>query len=309
MLKYFIVQLCDTSPSFCHYPNSKTQPRLIALDTLRDAIHMAMCENLLIQFLYPPYPLPDDYVKLIESIDHAKIAPAASNVNADIKLIDSVEDTKDVTYGDTICIRMSRQEFAQSTDKIASLLRKAQRLNISLTDPHTATDADLKEYADALQSLIPVIVEEYEKNRYIQFNLLTDRLMLSSMNNCNAGYESITIAPDGNFYICPAFYLEGDRPVGNITDGIHIPNSQLLRPDHAPICRNCDAFQCRRCVWLNRLKTLEFNTPSRGQCIMAHTSREASRLLGEKLSLIITSNSLNSISELDYIDPFEKISR
>ena len=41
----------------------------------------------------------------------------------------------------------------------------------------------------------------------VQFNLLTDRMMLKEMNNCNAGYESITLAPDGNLYICLSFSI------------------------------------------------------------------------------------------------------
>ena len=44
-----------------------------------------------------------------------------------------------------------------------------------------------------------------------QLNLLTDRIMLDRMNNCNAGWESITLASDGKFYVCPAFYLEGEE--------------------------------------------------------------------------------------------------
>ena len=32
MLQYLIIQLCDTSTSFCHYDNDKLEPRLINLD-------------------------------------------------------------------------------------------------------------------------------------------------------------------------------------------------------------------------------------------------------------------------------------
>ena len=59
MLQYLIIQLCDTSTSFCHYDNGKVEPRLIGLDDLKKGIKFAMKQNLMIQFLYPDYVLPE----------------------------------------------------------------------------------------------------------------------------------------------------------------------------------------------------------------------------------------------------------
>lgn len=54
--------------------------------------------------------------------------------------------------------------------------------------------------------------------------------MLDRMNNCGAGDTTITLAPDGKFYICPAFYLEnqedalGDlkHSIGDLDNGLDI---------------------------------------------------------------------------------------
>ena len=73
MLQYLIILLDDTSTSFCHYENPKTERRLIPLETLRQGIRFAMMENLMIQFVYPDYELPQEYQEVIESIDHSKI--------------------------------------------------------------------------------------------------------------------------------------------------------------------------------------------------------------------------------------------
>ena len=135
-----------------------------------------------------------------------------------------------------------------------------------------------------------------------QFNLLTDRMMLTKANHCNAGVENITLAPNGKFYLCPAFYY------GNPADSIDpqaIPNGQLLRLDHAPQCRHCDAYHCRRCVWLNRKTTLEVNTPSHEQCIVAHTERNASRRLLEAIREKAEFMPEVEIKEINYLDPFE----
>ena len=165
-------------------------------------------------------------------------------------------------------------------------------------------------------SILSKILEAlYLNGKSPQLNLLTDRMMLEKMNNCNAGWENITLAPDGKFYVCPAFYLASDEEdyglgkskfsIGNLNDGLDIKNPQLYKLSHAPLCRNCDAYQCKRCVWLNRKTTFEVNTPSHEQCVVAHLERNASRELlynirkyGEFLPHI-------KMNEIKYLDPFE----
>lgn len=127
------------------------------------------------------------------------------------------------------------------------------------------------------------------------------------MNNCNAGICNITLAPNGCFYICPAFYFNNPNDnIGDLQSGVIIKNKQLYQLEYAPICRICDAYQCKRCVWLNRKMTLEVNTPSHEQCIVSHIERNISKSL---LDAINQNNILidNKIEEIDYIDPFDKI--
>lgn len=128
--------------------------------------------------------------------------------------------------------------------------------------------------------------------------------MLDKMNNCGAGDTTITLAPDGCFYVCPAFYVSADGyAVGSLDHGLNIKNKQLYRLDHAPICRNCEAWQCRRCVWLNRQTTLEVNTPSHEQCVVAHLERNQTKVLMKRLrDKGFCFN--QEIKDIDYLDPF-----
>ena len=61
MLKYLIIQLDDTSVSYCHYGNKSVERNLIPLELLQKAIQWAMKENLSVQFVYPNYKLPISY--------------------------------------------------------------------------------------------------------------------------------------------------------------------------------------------------------------------------------------------------------
>ena len=90
------------------------------------------------------------------------------------------------------------------------------------------------------------------------------------MSNCNAGWKSITLAPNGKYYICPDFfYADEEDSCGDIENGLDIKNPLLYKLNHAPLCRDCGAYHCQRCVFLNKKKTLEVNIPSYEQCAKA----------------------------------------
>lgn len=307
MIKYLIIQLDDTSVSYCHYPALTGKPRLISLDDLRAGILWAMKENVTVQFVYPSYRLPDEYHRVIESIDHADIVPAGCEDTglldkADVIVLDGMSRIASHTFRSNAAyvLRTSKEDLLTGRDAVAYLLDRVMRLNVVITDVETFTDDDTERYGKLLGSLAEAVAEQYAAGRNVQFNLLTDRLMLDRMNNCNAGWETIALAPDGRFYPCPAFYGDADKGynIGDLHSGPDIKNPQLYRLDHAPICRRCDAWQCRRCTWLNCRLTLEVNTPGHQQCIMTHVERNASRRL---LPLFPGTE----IPEIGYLDPFD----
>ncbi|MDE5791655.1 MAG: CXXX repeat peptide maturase [Muribaculaceae bacterium] len=305
MLKYLIILLDDTSVSFCHY-DSKSKRKLISTETLKKAVRFAMIENLNIQFVWPDYELPEDYKEIISSIDHINIAPVSLTGDADIIVVEP-KDYGLCPEGATVVAPISLSYIVEKPGTLFPLLEKAERLNIVISDPESFHDSDIEAYRHALSILTDKVFDELKSGHDIQVNIITDRMVLTEMNNCNAGWESITLAPDGNFYICPAFYYAKEKPVGSIEQGFDIKNPQLFRLDHSPICRNCDAWHCRRCVWLNKKYTLEVNTPGHEQCVMAHLEREASRKLSEKIKNSYGQRPGEEIVELNYLDPFDNL--
>lgn len=318
MIKYIVILLDDTSTSFCHYANDKTVRRPMPLQILKDGIRYAMKENLNIQFVYPEYALPEKYLEVIDSIDHTDIKPfdvsnkigSTTLCGSDIVVFNTLEEAVDsqLRSDTTYVVRTDKACLFAGCDALGTILGKVARLNVVITDVQAFTEDDFETYKSLLGKLSEEVERLYVSGRSPQLNLLTDRLLLDQMNNCGAGETTITLAPDGRFYVCPAFYQSaGGYAVGDLEHGLDIKNQQLYRLDHAPICRNCDAWQCRRCVWLNRLTTLEVNTPSHEQCVVAHLERNASR---ELLVAIRRHDTFlpnkEEIKEIDYLDPFEK---
>lgn len=309
MMQYLLILLDDTSVAFCHNGNERKQRRLMPLDTLKAGVLYGMKENLNIQFVYPDYELPADYHEAIETIDHTKIKPVSLAAGADIVVLDGLVelDGFEPVAGVAYVLRLSKNELFSGVLAISRLLENVERLNVVIKDVETFDDGDFGKYRNVLAKLADGLERLYVAGKTPQLNLLTDRMMLTGMNNCGAGDISITLAPDGRFYICPAFYQSADGyAVGSLADGLDIKNAQLYKLDHAPLCRICDAFQCRRCVWLNRRTTLEVNTPSHEQCVVAHLERNAAR----ELMLHIRRHGtflpeMDEIGKIDYLDPFE----
>ena len=302
MLKYLVILLDEKSVSFCHYTNPAKENKLISQEDLKAGILFAMKENLNIQFVYPNEDLPKEYSEIINTIDHSDIKPI-SKQKADVLVCNSITEfsNSEINKEQVYVLRTDKEDFFTNLSLLKTSIFKTQRVNIVFTDIDAFTEKDFEKYKEVLKELSLETEKRIEKGEFSQINILTDRIMLKQMNNCNAGVEVITLAPNGKFYICPAFYLEDEKQsIGSLSEGVNIKNAQLYALDHAPLCRICDSYHCKRCVWLNKKTTLEVNTPSKEQCVVSHLERNAARDL-----LLKTQIFDNEIKEIDYLDPFD----
>ncbi len=316
MLQYLIILLDGTSTSYCHYDCEKTERKVISLEDLNAGILFGMKENLMIQYVYPSYQLPAEYDEVMERIDHCKIMPADNpNVaEADVVVFNHWKQMQNFVFdADTAYVlRIEKADLFVQKDLVKSVFSKVAKLNVVITDVETFTDADFETYKATLQYWAKDTEKQYVDGKSPQLNLLTDRLLLDKMNNCGAAETNVTLAPDGRFYVCPAFYqadsntiISKNYSIGSLADGLDIKNPQLYKLDHAPLCRKCDAYQCKRCIWLNRKTTLEVNTPSHEQCVVAHLERNASRELLANIRKHGQFIPEREIKEIDYLDPFD----
>lgn len=310
MFKYIVVQLADNAISYCHYNNVSSDTSLISKEILKKAIRFAMLENLHVTFVYPDRVLPIDYSSIINTVEHVKIVPInyPDISDNDIVVCDSIDklNYKNISNKQIVVLRIFKSEIFQLPYIYETLCKKIARLNIVVKDIEYSDKKTWSDYKIILQKIGQLIIDDIDNN--CQINILSDRLQLIAMNNCNAGDESITLMPNGRFYPCPAFFYDNPNEYfGDLEEGIQIKNEQLFRLDHAPICSHCDAYQCRRCVWLNRKTTLEINTPSKEQCIWSHLERNASGEILKKINNVKANDLFQHISipDINYLDPFE----
>lgn len=308
MLKYLTVILDDSCPSICCYSTEGRRGNLMPLDTLKKAIRFALMENLSVQVVFPQEEMPQLYYDALDDIEYVSIASDNHHKTENYDVIVSTCVSGAINVGQseatTIICNTCFEDFMENYSKIDLRLFLNKRLNLILTNIlYLSVRENQQRYENALSAFAQSFVDICVQNKaFPSINIITDRLFLKEMNNCNSGVESVTICPDGNIYPCPAF--NGSRySIGDVDNGIIGKNLHLYRLNYAPICERCDAYHCTRCVWQNKLLTREINIPSAEQCIKSHIERRVISKMSAKLASIFAG--INPINDLEYLDPIQ----
>ena len=209
-----------------------------------------------------------------------------------------------------LILRLKRSDLKRLAEILQSLSGKFKRLNLSLLDIEELQNDDLMEYESQLEQIEKHAVEAYQHGQTVQMSFMTDRLLLKNMNNCDAGITHLTAGLDGRLYLCPGFYYQDavNNAVGDMQHEVEISNEQLLELGSAPICSSCDAYHCKRCVYLNKKTTGEVNTPSHQQCVVSHLERNLSRRVSDTLRRRLEMfRKFTPLPEIPYLDPFEML--
>lgn len=230
------------------------------------------------------------------------------NTENEIAIFDNKVDNITSDGIENSILLINKDNISNIFELVQKLFKKSLRVNLTLEDIEQWTDADLKIYEVQLEKISNLIFESYKNRNPFEINILNDIMELGSIVDCGAGVTSFSVAPNGKIYFCPAFYFDDPESyIGSLDDGINIKNSYLLDVKKAPICSACDTYHCSRCKFLNKKRTNEINTPSKMQCIISHTERNRARTLQIDLKKEYGLEFQNTIPEIDYLDPLEKI--
>jgi len=295
--------LNDAVTPHCRYITKKEKSREMSLETFKRGVDYAEKNG------YIPVFIGDDITKyMVEIQDIAITSSSVGNINEN-HLIVFDEKTEGITPKGEICvILISKNSIDKLTDLVIKVKGHFKRLNIIIKDLLDWGDEETSKYGNQLEKLIELLLNDIKEKNYYDINVLTDRIKLNEMNNCDAGEESISLAPDGKLYLCPAFYFDNPSyAVGSLENGFEIKNRQLLSLEYAPVCSICDAYQCNRCKYLNLKATGEINIPSKIQCVISHIERDATRKLQLRLQEENMAAFMEILPDVDYLDPIDKI--
>lgn len=318
-LAHLLVLLEDGAVSFCHYENPRfyapAEPRWMAVPLLRSIVDHAERNGIALSFLLGRHRLPQKLERLTDRIAHTKIVPQelCEDYRGAIVVLESENgasfDKLPPDWGRNVILRLARRDLGRLGSLCASLTGRYGRLSLHLRELEYYTRSDLARYEDELHKLADELGSIYARGNRVEINVLTDRMILKQMRNCDAGVAHLTVAPDGTCHTCPGFLSDGEAAIGafDAKRGVVARPPANIALERGPLCTRCDAWHCKRCVYLSRKLTLEYNVPSEQQCLTAHAERETTRLLLRRLGNMEPFRRMPRLAELNYRDPLELI--
>ena len=126
-----------------------------------------------------------------------KIKPTYKNTNEIVCL--NIEDIDEYIGGRNCILNIYSSQINQIYISIKKLLEKSKRINLVFKG--NINEIDLKLYEGELFKIKDLLIKLYERKQYKEVNVITDRIFLNKMDNCECGENNYAIAPNGNIYI------------------------------------------------------------------------------------------------------------
>jgi CXXX repeat modification system protein len=311
-LSSLLILLDSDAPSFCYYPTARRDDRRVMNGaTLAEVLGFVSRHQLTPHLLCGPEGIPPDLLPLLDTVGGlAYVAPGRSCQSPnDIVVVESGHPDQigliEPANFSIAILRVGMEDVPTLPELWSQLSERVARVVVVTLELERYGRPDLERYRQVLELLATKVEARFLAGWPTEVNVLTDRILLSGPRHCGAGVDHLTVDPDGMLFVCPGYACDSATAVGSIRDISEVPNAQLLTLDRAPICQRCDAFQCRRCVFLNQKTTLEVNTPPWQVCEASHVEREVSRQLLERLHRHGIMTQFRRIPTISYSDPLE----
>lgn len=309
---YFL--LSTEAARHCTYDPSKAPKQEMPFEIFKQGLNFALQNFYNPVLLLSPEGLSAEQKALLRGVEVTEVYSSNHPVQAQDGIAVYDNHIQNLCDGDNALLLLKKESIPGLSNTLKTIFTRQSRINLVLEDVEKITDTDLQVYEQELENIAEYLTRKLGEGSYLELNVLSDPLVLSTMANCNAGVESFMLAPNGNFYICPAFYYaDPEQAIGNLEDGITFSYQKFLRLEKSPVCSVCDAHHCRRCVYQNKQLTREYLIPGKNQCVVSHVERK----VGKKYALMLAENgyleqlTLRTVEEifpeLDYIDPVQHI--
>mgnify|MGYP004514410499 FL=1 len=250
-LKYLKILLSDAQPPHCAYANNLSENFKMGEDIIDRAIDF--CYK---HFLIPIF-IGDKKIDIDENDNILfRISSGKYLSRKDVYIFDPEKENDNVTAQNAIIV-VNKSNIKRLFNAILLLSTQVNRINIFIQDLDEWEEHDVDNYSIILDEII-----NSQKNIVSKPVL---NIFSNSEQRCGAGVTSITLAPDGNFYLCPAFYYNNmkNHIIGSIYDDPfkYKPMSTLKANSFYQELEGCNHL-LTSCIFNNYVTTGEMNIPS-----------------------------------------------
>lgn len=288
--RMLFIMMENESASFCDYKNTYNNNLKIPFETFKKGIDFAERNFLVPVILLGNDQLDDSHLKRLEGMDFISISNLSNNMPFGDKItILDVNNLDNISEQDgNIMLKVDKESIGNIYEAVKDAFTKVKRINIVITDAGELTQNDLDLYEHQLDLISDLIIDYFRQSQFKMINVLTDNLFIKKSNNCGAGTNNITLAPNSKFYVCPAFYYNDkdsniDIDINSETDNLSGNLEEGLKDNRFVLCNKCNAYQCKRCIYLNKTMTKQYNVPSYIQCSTSQMELRKSYELQQKI--------------------------
>ncbi len=268
--QYLYFLLSDHSPSYCMYAAGEGGGEMSA-QTLKEGLAYAHANHMIPVFLGDPYDRIDEverYRTHVVMNRLSELSEPVSEVALQLPIIETPDEIEQMPAMEhlSVILPVRRDTLCGLAKNLELLAAKTRRINIIKQDLAAWSEADLSAYACEL--------ETYQKRAEAEglaasVNVF-DRKENKNMGQCQAGRSDFTLAPNGSFYACPAFYYSNpEQTLGTLETGLVVPEAVLYGLEKAVPCNKCQQTSCLRCVHINKAATGTVNLAAEIQCAAA----------------------------------------
>ena len=190
---------------------------------------------------------------------------------------------------------------------IIKLFEKVTRIDLNIHNIDKNFNEEI--YKDQLKIIGKYLIEYYINTKeFKELNILTDLLFIDKHENCMAGEKTFVISPDEKIYTCCAVYSnDNQNNIGDLINGINKKyDERLYKIENSSLCNICDCYQCKNCVYINKISTLEVNVSPSFQCRKSHIEKSVSKDLYNTLYSSNKDIMVNDIRGNECLDPIHK---
>lgn len=245
----------------------------------------------------------------ITHIVHAKYINEAKKIV--LKNIVPVYEKESLEYDNqglsNVIFNIESKDIANLSKYIIELFKKVQRIDLNIHDIDKNFNESL--YKNQLEEISNYIKHFYKENETIkELSVLTDVLFINKHDNCMAGENTFIISPEEKIYQCCAIYSnEKDNNIGDIKKGITVKyDKRLYEIENSNLCRICDCYQCKNCIYSNKKFTKEVNVAPSFICRKSHIERLVSKKLYDEIYQSNINIMVKNFDIYDELDPIQK---
>lgn len=301
--------LADDYVSYCQSFNDSLSNQNMNYETIIKGLRFARENFFMPVFIHSNNTFSFENCSEFQNYSILHIIPAkyykeASSLKNSMFVFETTDCQLEIRGLDRCQLNIDSREIDQLSTCVKLLSQKAEYIHINIMnlDSHFDEEVYRMQLFEIVRYLATSVVDSMHP--MCRINLLEDIILEAGSrapehHGCEAGDKTFVYAPDGHLYLCASHYKTGEE-IGTPDEGIiRLKYPHLYKLKNKPLCNECDAYQCNKCLVVNEKYTAERTISPAFQCRKSMIEKDAAAYFAKLRK--------SSLSFSSMVDPIETL--